>query len=295
MKTRTITATTALKIRRLYALPLLLALTLTAWGFSSGPPDGLAGDPPINANCTLCHNSFPVNSGSGVVQLTGLPQTYQPGSVYTFTLTIQQAGQQRWGFEMTSILSNWLRGGQLAPGNPSFSQISMGSGNARDYLKHTSLGTQAGQNSGSWEITWTAPPAGSDTVYFYISGNAANNNGSNSGDYIYTISAALPEFVNGISGAPEIPPEIPSLLAVYPNPFNPSVTVDLSGWVGRGALTLQLSDISGRIIRNEYYGIVRFGEMTRLPLDLNELPAGTYFLRAVQAENTAVTKLVKVK
>ncbi len=295
MRARTIVKTAALVIRRLGALPPVFALTLMAWGFSSGPPDGLAGDPPIHANCTLCHNSFPLNSGSGVVQLLDLPQAYQPDSVYTFTLTIQQAGQQRWGFEMTSIVSIGTRGGQLAPGNPSFSQISMGTGNSRDYLKHTAPGTQAGQNSGSWEITWTAPSAGSDTVYFYIAGNAANNNGNNFGDYIYTISAALPEFVSGIADDPGIPPKTPSLLAVYPNPFNPSVTVDLTGWVSQGALTLQLLDVSGRIVRNDQYGIVRFGEVTRLPLDLNDLPAGTYFLRAVQAGNSTVTKLVKVK
>lgn len=296
MKAKTIARTVAYNnIRRLCALLPIFALALTAWGFSFGPPDGIAGDPPINANCTLCHNSFPVNSGSAVVEFTGLPSTYQPGQVYTFTLTIQQSGQRRWGFEMTSILGIGSRGGWLAPGNPTLSQLSPGSGNARDYLKHTSQGTQAGQNSGTWEITWTAPPANSDTVFFYIACNAADNNGTNSGDYIYTISAALPELASGISGVPEIPPETPSLLAVYPNPFNPSVTVDLSGWVGKGALTLQLFDVSGRILRNDRYGIVRFDELTRLPLDLNDLPAGTYFLRAVQAGNTTVTKLVKVK
>ena len=46
------------------------SVPMTAWAFSSGPPDGIAGEPPLQSDCTLCHTSFDVNSGDGALDLT---------------------------------------------------------------------------------------------------------------------------------------------------------------------------------------------------------------------------------
>ena len=68
----------------------------------------------------------------------------------------------------------------------------------KQYISHSSNefddppepdGTYAGTADGpvSWSFMWTSPPAGSDTVWFYAAGNAANNNGNNgAGDFVYT-------------------------------------------------------------------------------------------------------------
>jgi hypothetical protein len=55
-----------------------------------------------------------------------------------------------------------------------------------DVIMHTNTGTYAGTpTSGSWSFDWTAPVSGAD-VTFWFAGNAANNNGFSTGDYIYT-------------------------------------------------------------------------------------------------------------
>ena len=55
-----------------------------------GPPSHTGA--PGEANCTACHTSFPVNSGTGGVTITGLPANYRPGQVVPITVTVSQDG-----------------------------------------------------------------------------------------------------------------------------------------------------------------------------------------------------------
>lgn len=71
-------------------------------------------------------------------------------------------------------------------------------GSQFQYVEHTSLGTFLGRSATEtnpviWEVDWIAPPKGARAVTFYSAGNAANGNGSSSGDYIYTASAISTE------------------------------------------------------------------------------------------------------
>ena len=57
-------------------------------------------------------------------------------------------------------------------------------------MKHTSTGTYNGTSNGpvTWQFDWTVPDPAVGTITFYAAGNAANGNGSTSGDYIYSVS-----------------------------------------------------------------------------------------------------------
>jgi hypothetical protein len=173
---------------------LLLSASIGSYlfAYSGGPPDGYAGDPPDFNNCTSCHSSFPPNSGDGVFDILGLPSKYVPGDTYEITVFLKDPGQSRWGFELTVIDSGGFEAGKLISLD-NFTQISEGPGNIRDYLKHTSSGTFPGADSASWVFKWIAPFQGTGVSHFYLAGNAANNNGSTSGDYIYVFDTAVPE------------------------------------------------------------------------------------------------------
>ena len=82
---------------------LASGLPTGARAYSGGPPDGYAGDPPEDLNCTSCHSSFPVNSGNGTLTLLDAPVSYTPGETYLLTVRLEDPNQRRWGFEMTSI------------------------------------------------------------------------------------------------------------------------------------------------------------------------------------------------
>lgn len=159
--------------------------------FSSGPPDGFAGDPPNGDSCVLCHSSFPLNSGDGALEVTGLPAQYDPGQVYDVTVRLSDPEQSRWGFMLTVLNAANEGAGSFTITDVMRTQLSDNAAPDADYVKHTSEGTDNGTPDGpvSWTFQWTAPP--DPSVVFYVAGNAANGDFSSGGDYIYTVQIPL--------------------------------------------------------------------------------------------------------
>lgn len=254
---------------------VMLAAPLLA--FSSGPPDGVAGDPPGNQTCarTGCHAGVP-NSGNGQILILGLPSHYIPDSQIILQIFLRDPDPQRrrWGFELTVITADGLQGGVLESLDNT-TQVSLGPGNQRDYAKHTSAGTFFGQpDSAIWQIRWIAPPVGTGPVTFYIAGNAANGNGAPTGDNIYTASFTVEEFAVGI--AEESPFLRPIRLRAFP------ALVTSEAWIRwtlpvSGPYTLLLASPAGRQISvlEEGSGPAGAYEVRWVPRDL---PSGHYLL-----------------
>jgi hypothetical protein len=175
----------------LLALGIAVAAPSPAGAFSSGPPDGFCGDPPAMMNCTICHVDFEANSGDGLLELLGLPATYMPGANYPVTVRLRDPGQQRWGFELTSLAAGNNQAGSFALLDAIRTQISDNPGTDPDYVKHTTTGTDFPTPDGpvSWTFTWTAPASGEAT--FYLAGNAADGTKDPGLDYIYTIARTV--------------------------------------------------------------------------------------------------------
>jgi FG-GAP-like repeat/Reeler domain len=157
---------------------------------ASGPSPSHT-DAPGEDNCTACHVQFPVNSGTGSVQIAGVPTTYLPGQQVSLTITTSQSDGVIYGFQLTALDSTGHPAGTftLVPTMPQQTQVVNGlvSGITRHYVEHTIDGilpTIFG--SKSWNVTWTAPTPPVGKVSFYGAGNAANSDGTTSGDYIYT-------------------------------------------------------------------------------------------------------------
>jgi len=172
---------------------LALGLAAIVWAYSSTPPDDMAGNPPDNMTCKSsgCHNSFDLNSGDGSMSIDNVPAAYVPGETYVLTVTLSDLGQRRWGFELTAMDENNQKAGTFVVSDATNTQLSDNAGTNPDFVKHTRNGTYAGTNDGpvSWTVDWIAPSPAVGSVTFYAAGNAANNNNSTSGDYIYTATA----------------------------------------------------------------------------------------------------------
>ena len=181
-----------------------------AGAYSFQPPAAKAGDPPGNGTCAECHFGG-LNTGDGSLSISA-PAAYMPGQQYTITVTLQDPGQTRWGFELTALTSAFQMAGSLASADTlTKTQVFF----LKTYVSHTSnginnqLGTSPLPNDGtywqladgpaSWTFRWTAPPSGTGTVTFYAAGNAANGNGTNgAGDFIYTKTATSQEAVTAV-------------------------------------------------------------------------------------------------
>jgi hypothetical protein len=169
------------------ALPLGLAAEIM---WSSGPADGFTGAPGENT-CQICHNHGP---DDGSLQLPGFPAEYLPDQAYTLTVSIEDPGQQRWGFELTAVDGDGNGAGTFTITDPVNTQLSDNDpSTARDYVKHTSVGTYIGTSDGpvTWMFQWTAPGSSVGDVDFFVAGNAANGDGTTEGNNIYTASATV--------------------------------------------------------------------------------------------------------
>jgi len=111
---------------------------------------------PMEANCTACHGSFPVNSGTGNVQIAELPRAYAPGQQIPVTVTVNQSDGVVYGFQMTSLDPLGRNAGSyiLPTTSPQPLQVDTGfvNGIERKYIEHTINGitpTRFGTNLGN--------------------------------------------------------------------------------------------------------------------------------------------------
>lgn len=151
---------------------------------SSGlPPEGYTG---ANGQyCNSCHSTNNLNTEGGSIMVNGLPTTsYEPGKTYTFSITITHAqpNRSKWGFSIIALNKAGARAGSF--GSTSANAIING-----EELSHADAPATSLQASYTFsELSYTAPtqPGPDDeTISFYYVANAANGNGSTSGDFIY--------------------------------------------------------------------------------------------------------------
>jgi len=184
-------------------LALAILLPVAAGAFAEGPPirrTGAAVDG--GQSCTACHRSFiPANSGPGRVTLTAA--SYTPGVKQNLVVTVEDPQASRWGFELTARLRSdeTKEAGTFTPVADTI-RVACDDGStlgsappcngAREFATHLVASTQAGQTGhGTFTVEWTPPAQDVGEIIFYFAGNAANNNGNFTGDYIYTSSMVI--------------------------------------------------------------------------------------------------------
>ena len=155
---------------------------------NSNPPTGQTGAPFDSGNCNGCHDG---NSYTGTVEVTGMPATVAPSTVYPLTITMTPSGGSpvKGGFQLVAVDGNNTNSGNLTNSN---AQSGTEFFNGREYLEHRG-GKNFGGNPISWSFTWTSPAsAAGNTIKFYFIGNFCNGNGGSSGDIAYAFSETYP-------------------------------------------------------------------------------------------------------
>lgn len=244
----------------------------------SGAPIKMTGSPGDGNNCTSCHLGSASNRSNVIT--TNIPSSgYVPGNTYTITVSITEAGINRFGFELSPQNAAGDQLGTFTVTDATNTQL-VGQGK---YLTHKLSGT-SGNGSASWSADWTAPSAGTGNVTFYAALNAANGNNSESGDMIFTTSETVKEDgTNGITNT------TPFGLKVFPNPSSGKFTV--SGIAANStALELSVYDLSGKLVKQESLSHVQLSNA--YTLDLTAQPKGVYLLKVKdQSGATEVHKL----
>ncbi|MFN0122497.1 MAG: choice-of-anchor V domain-containing protein [Blastocatellia bacterium] len=167
----------------------------TASAFSTGAPTGRT-NAPGETNCTACHTSFALNSGPGMLTLSGVPDTYTAGTEYTITVRITHPDPPatvRYGFSITAIDDAGRAAGTFILTDSAGTQIRTAAiaGNTRNYVTHTATGSATpapATDQREWTLKWVAPSSVIGRVGFYLASNRANGGATNQGDYIYSAS-----------------------------------------------------------------------------------------------------------
>ncbi|HEU5393266.1 MAG TPA: choice-of-anchor V domain-containing protein, partial [Candidatus Methylomirabilis sp.] len=143
--------------------------------YSYQPPPAKAGDPLGGGTCAECHLGG-LNSGDGSLSISA-PSSYTAGQEYSITVTLEDPGQRRWGFELTALTSTFQMAGSLARADTlTRTQVYLG----KTYISHTSNGInnfsgtaplpddgtfwQLADGPVSWTFHWTAPALDAGTV-----------------------------------------------------------------------------------------------------------------------------------
>ena len=136
-----------------------------------------------------------LNEPGGTLVIDGLPARYQPGQRYTLNVVITHPELRAAGFELSARFESGpdsarqagkftVSGDRAAESVDTLSRV--------QYAHHLRPGTMPeSPGSARWTLTWTAPSNGSGPVVFHASANAANDNDSPMGDYIYARAFSL--------------------------------------------------------------------------------------------------------
>src|SRR4030095_7896943 len=172
----------------------------TVRAFPEGPNPGHTGAPgELTCAVSGCHTGS-LNEGPGELSIIA-PDMYEPGMTYEITVkhTTPDTSRRRWGFQLTVLDAVNRKAGELENRSGLTQVLDGGPGGNRQYVEHNFLSTFQGQTlEASWSFNWVAPSTDIGPVTMYAAGNQANNNGTNTGDQIYTVTAST------FSGPPRI-------------------------------------------------------------------------------------------
>ena len=158
--------------------------------FKNGPPPahtGGFGEP----TCRECHSDSDLNEPGGTLAIGGVPRSYVPGRAYELEIILRRAGMLRAGFQLAARYetgdSPGRPAGTLAP-TDGRTAVVWDTTTHVSYIEHTFPGSNVTGARTRWTIRWTAPaaPAPPGAVIFHVAANAANDDDSPLGDFIYT-------------------------------------------------------------------------------------------------------------
>jgi hypothetical protein len=182
-------------VRPTALLPVAVAAVLAApplvLAYREGPLPAMTGGFG-EETCAKCHFDHALNDPGGSLKIDGVPERVEPGREYAITIAVTHAAAKRAGFELSARRADGPDAGTQAGtfrAADARTQIVTAPGGTIQYIQHTKLGSDlARPNQGRWTFYWTAPPASSGGIIFHAAANAANDDESALGDFIYTAS-----------------------------------------------------------------------------------------------------------
>lgn len=244
----------------------------------------LTGSPLGGGSCNGCHSggSFAPLISAELLDGTTVVSQYQPGKAYTLRVRVNANGTPaRYGFQAVALTgADNIKAGTFGTAPTGFRKTTL---QGREYVEHSSPRT-----SNTLEIPWTAPTTAGEGVRFYVSGIAANNNGSSSGDASARLASPL-----------QITPMVTSVresvvrslnLQVLGNPLDEELRLVLNN-PEAGQFRFSLMSVDGR----SFWSVQQWlqeGEQL-LQWEVGQVPAGIYLLNVENKKGAGAVRIVR--
>jgi hypothetical protein len=165
-------------------LAALLGLSAAqSHAYEDGAPPGHTGgfgEP----DCSACHSGFDRNAPAGELAVEGLPAAYAPGETYRLAILLQHPELASGGLQLAIRTRDGAQAGELTPASARTAVVNEA---GLAYLQHTREGTRPGTDGRiCWEFDWRAPQE-AEPVVLNVAANAANDDFSSLGDFVYTL------------------------------------------------------------------------------------------------------------
>lgn len=257
---------------------------------SAGAPIGSTGAPG-EATCAKvgCHEGSDINSGTGElnVSIEGNPVEYEPGKTYTLEVTLAQDVIDRFGFQLLALKDDQQSAGTLIVEETERTQVLDGVNQfaGRSYITYKVKGTDPySPHLGKWRFQWKAPETNEGLVTFYLAGVAANNDGTDHGDQVYTKTALLKPILTGYAPLKQNMQR----LAIYPNPSKGASQL-IYELKNPEHTEVSLFDLKGNLVKTVWSGMQDTG---RHSLDIaTDLSKGVYIVRMECGSDYSYQKL----
>jgi hypothetical protein len=136
--------------------------------------------------CQMCHFGAELNDPAGSLTIEGLPARYTPGQAYRLIIRLRRPDMAAAGFQLSVRTPAGAQAGTLAPAGGASASVQVQTISRVQYAGHTDAGHRPPTpGAAEWPVVWTAPAAG--PVTFHASANAADDDRSPLGDWVYAV------------------------------------------------------------------------------------------------------------
>ncbi|CAN5423564.1 hypothetical protein BH09BAC5_BH09BAC5_18240 [soil metagenome] len=284
------------KTTAIIALFGLAVISVTS-SFDTLSNNGIAGKTgsPGESTCNIsCHTGSVINDGTGSITISSANNPtwqYMPGDTYNIDVTVSRASNSLFGVDVECLtaVSPQQNAGTLIITNTTQTVIktnTVSSVSRRNVVHKLNGGTGSGSHTFSFK--WVSPTTNVGNVTFYATGNAANNNNSQSGDHIYKLTQVVtPAAGAGINNNSENS----NGLSVFPNPAHDNLSVSYNAEAGE-EVSIRLISIDGKIV-----SVLHQATSDGIPVNLNlPLPAdisqGIYLVQMIHGNISTTRRII---
>jgi len=257
---------------------LLAGFTYSVHILSTGAPASSTGAPgELGCNATGCHDDYLLNSGNAMVSFLfdGGASKFIPGETYDISISIQENGINRFGFELLALndLDETNAGVFVITDSVRTQKISGLNGlTDRKYLTYTYNGTIPNYpNKSNWNVRWEAPSLDNGSVTFYFGLLSANNDGTDNGDYTYLNSYTIAPEPSSLSEIIE-----QQKIKVFPNPVTNRCSISYN-LENDDKVNISVFDCDGRFIKTICNGKQTKG-FKEFAWDRSDVETGIYMI-----------------